>query len=187
MVQRVGAAGVVVGQRGVVVVVLVALQLGRRYFALGPARDSAGAAVRARVMVVVVFAQQRAVAQRELVPGYQLPAARVAPEALHVVHLSLGPHHELGPVEAQVALITFGAEQSVTHAHTHDGHSLWENRDELLSALRPRVICTTATRHFDRPVFGDRNYSRGPSTAPYSPDSSALVALFGFRENKNSP
>jgi len=62
------------------------------------------------MVVVVLFAEQRVVAQRELVAGYQLSAARVTPEALHVVHFGLGPHHELGPVEAQVALITFGAE-----------------------------------------------------------------------------
>lgn len=97
-----------VGQRGVVVVVLVALQL-RGYLALGAADADADAAVHARMMVVVLFAQQRVVAQRELVAGYELPAARVAPEALHVINFSLGPHHEFGPVEAQVALITFGA------------------------------------------------------------------------------
>lgn len=61
MVQRVGAASVVVGQRGVVVVVFVALQLSG-YFALG--------AVDHRVVVVVLFAQQRVIAQRELVAGY---------------------------------------------------------------------------------------------------------------------
>jgi len=61
------------------------------------------------MMVVVLFAEQRVVAQRELVTGYELPAARVAPEALHVINFSLGPHYEFGPVEAQVALITFGA------------------------------------------------------------------------------
>lgn len=68
MVQRVGAAGVVVGQRGVVVVVLVALQLGG-YLALGADAD-AHAAVHARMVVVVLFAQQRVVAQRKLVAGY---------------------------------------------------------------------------------------------------------------------
>lgn len=106
--QRVGATGVVVGQRGVVVVVLVALQLSG-YFALHAADAAAQAAVDARMVVVIVLAQQRVVAQRELVAGYELPAARVAPEALHVINFSLGPHHEFGPVEAQVALITFGA------------------------------------------------------------------------------
>lgn len=119
VVQRVGAAGVVVGQRSVVVVILVTLLQLSCYFTLDataaatPASSTAATAttttVHARMMVVVVFAQQRVVTQRELVAGYELPAARVAPEALHVINFSLGPHHEFGSVEAQVALITFGA------------------------------------------------------------------------------
>lgn len=120
MVQRVGAAGVVVGQRSVVVVILVTLLQLSGYFTLGAtttaattttatATTAATATIHARMMVVVLFAQQSVVAQRELVAGYELPAASVAPEALHVINFSLGPHYEFGSVEAQVALITFGA------------------------------------------------------------------------------
>lgn len=108
MVQRVGTAGVMVGQRGVVVVVLIVLQMSG-YFALGTANNAHTNTVHVRMMVVVLFAQKGVVAQRELVTGYQLSTARVAPKAFHVINFSLGPHHEFGPVEAQVALITFGA------------------------------------------------------------------------------
>lgn len=99
-----------VSQRGVVVVVFVALQLGG-YLALGAADTDADAdaTVDAWVVIMVLLAQQRVVSQRKLVARYKLPAARVAPEALHVINFSLGPHHEFGPVKAQVALITFGA------------------------------------------------------------------------------
>lgn len=120
MVQRVSATSVVVSQRSVVVVILVTLLQLSGYFTLGAttatattstaaSTAAASTAVHARMMVVVLFAQQRVIAQRELVAGYELPAARVAPEALHVINFSLGPHYEFGSVEAQVALITFGA------------------------------------------------------------------------------
>lgn len=89
MVQRVGTAGVMVGQRGVVVVVFVVLQL-NSHFPLGAADH---ATVNIRTVIVVLFAQQRVVAQRELVAGYELSAARVAPKAFHVIDFSLGPHH----------------------------------------------------------------------------------------------
>ena len=52
------------------------------------------------VLVVVVFAEEVAVvSEGKLVAGHQLALAQGTPEALDVVDLALGPHHEIRPAE----------------------------------------------------------------------------------------
>lgn len=88
---------IVVGEIGVVVV-LVAGQTGAGH--RGPAAE-----LLALEGVVVVPAEEPVRAQGELVAGHELAHARRAPEALEVVDLALGPHHEVVLVERQPALV----------------------------------------------------------------------------------
>lgn len=71
-------------------------------------------------LVVVVFAEEVAVvAQRELVARHELALAQSASEALDVVDLALGSHHEVRPAEAQAALVALGPEYSAIIPNTY--------------------------------------------------------------------
>ncbi|KAJ8882629.1 hypothetical protein PR048_014441 [Dryococelus australis] len=70
--------------------------------------------------LVVLLAEEAVLAQRELVARDQLALARAAPEALDVVDLRLGAHHEVVLAEAQSTLVALGPEQpahTCTHLH----------------------------------------------------------------------
>lgn len=99
----VGDTAVAVGT----VAVVVAFDFGREEGGRTGVEDRAGVAVD----LVIVFAIEAVVAQREFVAGHQLAVARRAPEALDVVDLGFGAHHEVAPAEPHSALVTFGAEQ----------------------------------------------------------------------------
>lgn len=72
-----------------------------------------GAVGRAPVQqqAVVRPTQQLVVPQRELVPGQELAAADGAAEALDVVHVVPGSHHQITAAESHLALGTLDAEQ----------------------------------------------------------------------------
>lgn len=61
--------------------------------------------------VVVRAAEEPVLPQRELVPGDELAAAGHTAEALDVVHLGAGAHHEVVLAEADTALGAFDAVQ----------------------------------------------------------------------------
>lgn len=65
--------------------------------------------------LVVLLAEQAVISQRELVPRDQLTLARRTPEALDVVDLRLGAHHEIVLTEGLFALVALGPEYPATH------------------------------------------------------------------------
>jgi len=73
--------------------------------------DGAPCGAPVQQQAVVRPAQQLVFPQGELVSRQQLPAAHRAPEALDVVHVIPGSHHQVAAAEAQVAFRTFYSEQ----------------------------------------------------------------------------
>ena len=62
--------------------------------------------------IMVDTTQQSLVAERELVAGNQLTAARHAPETVDVVDVTARSHHQVGHAEAELAAGTLGTKQS---------------------------------------------------------------------------
>jgi len=78
----------------------------------GAGGAEAGLGVAAVEVLVIRLAEEPVVAQRELVPGDQVPLARRAPKAVDVVNLRFGSHYKVILLERLPTLVALGPEKS---------------------------------------------------------------------------